>query len=157
MKSAKKAIIIFMIIAGLFGYSQYASASQIGVVVTDSTLLSEDDRGSMHNIQLEFDNPSLLTLTAGETKFVVYVNDERIGGGTLESFVLPTLSQSLVYGTFQTDSKFQAESDGVVKISGVTTYDVLFTSLDVPFVFYPSEEQSRDFYIYNLVFFPLVL
>ncbi len=145
MKSAKKAIIIFMIIAGLFGYSQYASASQIGVVVTDSTLLSEDDRGSMHNIQLEFDNPSLLTLTAGETKFVVYVNDERIGGGTLESFVLPTLSQSLVYGTFQTDSKFQAESDGVVKISGVTTYDVLFTSLDVPFVFYPSEEQSREF------------
>ena len=145
MKSAKKAIIIFMIIAGLFGYSQYASASQIGVVVTDSTLLSEDDRGSMHNIQLEFDNPSLLTLTAGETKFVVYVNDERIGGGTLESFVLPTLSQSLVYGTFQTDSKFQAESDGVVKISGVTTYDVLFTSIDVPFVFYPSEEQAREF------------
>ena len=145
MKSAKKAIIIFMIIAGLFGYSQYASASQIGVVVTDSMLLSEDDRGSMHNLQLEFDNPSLLTLTAGETKFVVYVNDERIGDGTLESFVLPALSQSLVYGTFQTDSKFQAESDGVVKISGVTTYDVLFTSIDVPFVFYPSEEQAREF------------
>jgi len=145
MKSAKKAIIIFMIIAGLFGYSQYASASQIGVVVTDSTLLSEDDRGSMHNLQLEFDNPSLLTLTAGETKFVVYVNDERIGDGTLESFVLPALSQSLVYGTYQTDSKFQAESDGVVKISGVTTYDVLFTSIDVPFVFYPSEEQAREF------------
>jgi len=145
MKPAKKAIIIFMIIAGLFGYSQYASASQIGVVVTDSTLLSEDDRGSMHNLQLEFNNPSLLTLTAGETKFVVYVNDERIGGGTLESFVLPALSQSLVYGTFQTDSKFQAESDGVVKISGVTTYDVLFTSIDVPFVFYPSEEQSKEF------------
>lgn len=145
MKSAKKAIIIFMIIAGLFGYSQYASASQIGVIVTDSTLLSEDDRGSMHNLQLEFNNPSLLTLTAGETKFVVYVNDERTGDGTLESFVLPALSQSLVYGTFQTDSKFQAESDGVVKISGVITYDVLFTFIDVPFVFYPSEEQSREF------------
>ena len=146
MKSTKNAIIISVIIAGgLFGYSQYASASQIGVIVTDSTLLSEDDRGSMHNLQLEFNNPSLLTLTAGETKFVVYVNDERIGGGTLESFVLPALSQSLVYGTFQTDSKFQAESDGVVKISGVTTYDVLFTSIDVPFVFYPSEEQSREF------------
>ena len=146
MKSTKKAIIISVIIAGgLFGYSQYASASQIGVIVTDSTLLSEDDRGSMHNLQLEFNNPSLLTLTAGETKFVVYVNDERTGDGTLESFVLPALSQSLVYGTFQTDSKFQAESDGVVKISGVTTYDVLFTSIDVPFVFYPSEEQSREF------------
>ena len=146
MKSTKNAIIISVIIAGgLFGYSQYASASQIGVIVTDSTLLSEDDRGSMHNLQLEFNNPSLLTLTAGETKFVVYVNDERTGDGTLESFVLPALSQSLVYGTFQTDSKFQAESDGVVKISGVTTYDVLFRSIDVPFVFYPSEEQSREF------------
>ncbi len=145
MKSAKKAIIIFMIIAGLFGYSQYASASQIGVVVTESMLLSEDDRGSMHNLQLEFDNPSFLTLTAGETKFVVYANDERIGNGTLESFVLLALSQSLVYGTFQTDSKFQSENDVVVKISGVTTYDVLFTSIDVPFVFYPSEEQAREF------------
>ena len=146
MKSHKKTVIAFMIIAGLFGYSQYASASQIGVVITESTLLSGDDRGSIHNLQLEFDNPSLLTLTAGDTKFVVYADDEKIGDGTLESFVLTPVGKSLVYGTFQTDLNFKSENDvPVVKISGVTTYDVLFTSIDVPFVFYPSEEQASEF------------
>ena len=146
MKSSKKVAIIMIIIAGLFGYSQYASASQIGVVIVDSTILSEDERGSTQNLQLEFNNPSLLTLTAGETEFVIFADEERIGNGTLEPFVLSALGKSLVDGTFQTDTKNQSESGvSVVKISGVTTYDVLFTSIDVPFVYYPTEEQARKF------------
>jgi len=32
-----------------------------------------------------------------------------------------------------------------VKISGVTKYDLLVTSIDVPFVYYPTEEQAREF------------
>jgi hypothetical protein len=146
MKKSKKVAIIFIIIAVLFGYSQYASASQIGVVIVENSLVAEDDNGSTHSLQLEFDNPSFLTLTAGNTEFIVYADDEIIGDGTLEPFVLPPLSKSLADGTFQTDSKSQSENDGtVVKISGITTYDVLFTSIDVPFVFYPSEEQAREF------------
>ncbi len=146
MKSAKKVAIIMIIVGGLFGFSQYASASQIGVIIVDSTILSEDERGSTPDLQLEFDNPSLLTLTAGETKFVIYADEKRIGDGTLEAFVLPALGKSLVDGTFQTDSKNQSENDvPIVKISGVTTYDVLFTSIDVPFVYYPTEYQAREF------------
>jgi len=146
MKSSKKGVIIFMIIAVLFGYSQYALASQIGVVITESTLLEEDDTSSTHDIKLEFDNPSLLMLTAGDTEFIIYADDEKIGDGTLEPFVLSPLDKSLVDGTFQTESKSQSENDPtIVKISGVTTYDVLFTSIDVPFIFYPSEEQAREF------------
>ena len=69
-----------------------------------------------------------------------------IGDGTLESFVLTPVGKSLVYGTFQTDLNFKSENYvPVVKISGVTTYDVLFTSIDVPFVFYPSEKQASEF------------
>ena len=145
MKSSKKIAIIMIIVAGLFGYSQYASATQIGVTVTDSTLLLEDEEGSMHNLQLEFDNPSLLVLTSGETEFVVYANDERIGDGELESFILQPLGKSLVDGTFQTDKKNQSSDVPAVKISGITTYDVLFTSIDVPFEYYPTEEQAREF------------
>ncbi|HSB49992.1 MAG TPA: hypothetical protein VLC72_01495 [Nitrosopumilaceae archaeon] len=146
MKSSKKVVIIVIIVAGLFGYSQYASASQIGVIIVDSKILSEDERGSIKSLQLEFDNPSLLTLTAGETEFVIYSDDKKIGDGTLETFVLPALGKSLVDGTFQTESKNESESDAsVVKISGVTTYDVLFTSIDVPFVYYPTEDQARKF------------
>ena len=146
MKSSKKGIIIFMIIAVLFGYSQYALALQIGVVIAESALLEEDDTSSTHDIKLEFDNPSLLMLTAGDTEFVIYADDEKIGDGTLEPFVLSPLDKSLVDGTFQTESKSQSENEpAIVKISGVTTYDVLFTSIDVPFIFYPSEEQAREF------------
>lgn len=146
MKSAKKVAIILIIVGGLFGFSQYASATQIGVIIIDSTILSEDERGSTQNLQLEFDNPSLLTLTAGETKFVIYADEKRIGDGTLEAFILPALGKSLVDGTFQTDTKNQAENDTpIVKISGVTTYDVVFTSIDVPFVYYPTEYQAREF------------
>lgn len=150
MKSSKKVVIIMIIVAGLFGYSQYASATQIGVIIVDSTILSEDERGSTQNLKLEFNNPSLLTLTAGETKFVIYADDNRIGDGTLEAFVLPALGKSLVDGTFQTDTKNQSENDApVVKISGVTTYDILFTSIDVPFVYYPTENQAREFIHHN--------
>ena len=150
MKSSKKVVIIMIIVAGLFGYSQYASASQIGVIIVDSTILSEDERGSTQNLKLEFNNPSLLTLVAGETEFVIYADDNRIGDGTLEAFILPALGKSLVDGTFQTDTKNQSENDApVVKISGVTTYDILFTSIDVPFVYYPTENQAREFIHHN--------
>jgi len=150
MKSSKKVVIIMIIVAGLFGYSQYASASQIGVIIVDSMIVSEDERGSTQNLKLEFNNPSLLTLTAGETEFVIYVDDNRIGDGTLEAFVLPALGKSLVDGTFQTDTKNQSENDApIVKISGVTTYDILFTSIDVPFVYYPTENQAREFIHHN--------
>ncbi len=150
MKSSKKVVIIVIIVAGLFGYSQYASASQIGVIIVDSTILSEDERGSTQNLKLEFNNPSLLILTAGETEFVIYADDNRIGDGTLEAFVLPALGKSLVDGTFQTDTKNQSENDApIVKISGVTTYDILFTSIDVPFVYYPTENQAREFIHHN--------
>ena len=145
MKSSKKVAIILIVVAGLFGFSQYASATQIGVIVVDSTVLSEDERGATKQLQLEFDNPSLLTLTSGETEFVVYADEKRIGDGTLEPFVLQPLGKSLVDGTFQTDTKSQSENVPIVKISGITTYDVWFTSIDVPFVFYPTENQAMKF------------
>ena len=142
--SAKGIIIIFVIGMSLFGYSQYASASQIGVTITQSHLLEENEKGSMFNVELEFSNPSLLVLTAGKTEFFVMANEEMIGKGDLESFVLPALGSTLVSGTFLRDSNVDSQ-DSTVKISGVTKYNVVFTSIDVPFVFYPTEEQAREF------------
>ena len=143
--SAKGIIIIFVIGVGLFGYSQYASASQIGVTITQSHLLEKNEKGSMYSVELEFSNPSLLVLTAGETEFFVIANDEIIGKGDLESFVLPALGSSSVSGTFLRDSNVDSQEVSIVKISGVTKYNVIFTSIDVPFVFYPTEEQAREF------------
>lgn len=140
----KGAIIIFVIGIGLFGYSQYASASQIGVTITQSHLLEENEKGSTYDVELEFSNPSLLVLTAGKTEFFVVANEEMIGKGELESFVLPALGSSSVSGTFLRDSDVDSEVSSV-KISGITKYNVIFTSVDIPFVFYPTEEQAREF------------
>jgi hypothetical protein len=142
--SVKGIIIIFVIGMSLFGYSQYASASQIGITITQSHLLEENEKGSKYDVELEFSNPSLLVLTAGKTEFFVLANEEMIGKGDLESFVLPALGSTLVSGTFLRDSSVDSQ-DSTVKISGVTKYNVIFTSIDVPFVFYPTEEQAREF------------
>jgi hypothetical protein len=145
MKSSKKGglIVLFILGMSIFGYSQYASVSQIEVSINQSELLNENEKGSNYNIELEFKNPSLLILTAGETEFFVISNDEIIGKGNLESFTLQPLDNSFVKGTFHTDAN--SDEAHSVKISGVTKYDLLVTSLDVPFVYYPTEEQAREF------------
>ena len=144
MESSKKKglIVLFVLGVSIFGYSQYASASQIEVSIAESELVNEDENGSNYNIELEFANPSLLILTTGETEFFIISNDEIIGKGELESFTLQPLESSFVKGVFHTDSNDESQS---VKISGVIKYDVLFTSVDVPFVYYPTEEQAREF------------
>ena len=127
----------------IFGYSQYVSASQIEVSITQSELLSEDEKGAKYNIELEFVNPSLLLLTAGETEFFVIINDEMVGKGQLESFTLQPLESSNVKGIFHTDSNDDESKS--VKITGIMKYDILLTTIDVPFVFYPTDEQAREF------------
>ena len=96
---------LFVLGMSIFGYSQYASASQIEVSITQSELLNENEKGSNYNVELKFENPSLLILTAGETEFFVIANDEMVGKGQLEPFTLQPLDSSFVKGTFYTDSE----------------------------------------------------
>ncbi|MDH3361302.1 MAG: hypothetical protein OEW86_06075 [Nitrosopumilus sp.] len=145
MKSSKKVgIILFLLGMSIFGYSQYASASQIGMSISQSELLDKTENGSNYNVELRFENPSLLTMTAGETEFFVIANDEIIGKGQLEIFTLYPLNHTFVKGTFHTDPNTNEESQ-LVKITGVTKYDLVVASIEVPFVYYPTQEQAREF------------
>lgn len=145
MNSSKKGglVVLFIIGVSIFGYSQYASASQIGVIITQSELLSENEEGADYNIELRFENPSLLVLTSGTTEFFVIADDQMVGKGKLEPFMLHPLDSSYVKGTFHTDSNDNESKS--VKITGVTKYDVFITSIEIPFVYYPTEEQAREF------------
>ncbi|KAF6243043.1 hypothetical protein C6988_04965 [Nitrosopumilus sp. b1] len=147
MQKSRKATLLILLVVGVgfFGYSQYASASQINAIITESSLLEENERGSAHNIQLEFDNPSLLLLTAGETDFIITADEKQIGEGELQSFVLPPMSKAKVDGVFLTYSDQKSDETQTIRITGVTQYDVLFTKIDVPFVYYPTEVQAREF------------
>ena len=143
-KARKFGIFVFIIALGIFGFSQFAAASQIGVEITQSKLIEQNEDESKYDVELKFQNPSFLVLTAGKTEFFVVADDEIIGKGKLDSFVLPSLGNSYVKGTFTTNSDSKSESS-VVKITGITKYNVMMTSIDVPFVFYPTEEQAREF------------
>ena len=150
MSSKKKKIIIICVIGiALFGYSQYVLVSQIGVITTQSHLLEEKEEGATYNVELEFNNPSLLFLTAGKTEFTVIANEKMIGKGELESFVLPALGKSATSGIYLRDTDVDSKEISTVKISGVTKYNVIFTSVDVPFVFYPTDEQASGFISQN--------
>ena len=146
MNNSKKGIIIALIIGmGVFGYSQYASASQIGVMITEKDLIEKTDQGSSYNVELEFENPSLLMLTTGETDFFVISDGKTVGEGTLDPFTLPALGSISTTGTLQTEPSKKSDEVPIVKISGITKYDVLFSTIDIPFVFYPTEDQAREF------------
>ena len=143
MKSVKKksTIILFLLLAGILVYSQYQSASEISVSISENAIINEDN--SNYKIELEFTNPSLLTLPAGETEFFVFFDDEVVGEGNLESFTLYPISNTYVVGTFTTDSN--SDESKSVKISGITKYDLWVTTINVPFDYYPTKEQTRKF------------
>ena len=106
MKSLKKKsiIILFLLLVSIFGYSQYESVSKISVSISENAIINEDKNNLNYKIELEFRNPSLLTLPTGETEFFVFHDDEIVGKGNLESFTLYPISSTYVEGTFTTNS-----------------------------------------------------
>ena len=145
MKSLKKksTIILFLLLVSILGYSQYESVSKISVSISENAIINEDKNNSNYKIELEFQNPSLLTLAAGETEFFVFYDDDMAGKGNLESFTLYPISSIYVEGTFTTDTN--SDESKSVKISGITKYDLLVTTIEIPFNYYPTDEQTRKF------------
>ena len=139
----KSAVILFFLIVGIIGYSQIQLASEISINLSENEIINNNKIETNYKIELEFKNPSLLTLPAGETEFFVSYDDQIVGKGNLESFTLNPLSSSFVEGTFTTETSSNESKS--VKISGITKYDLLITSIDIPFEYYPSEEQTRKF------------
>ena len=148
MRVTKKiGIIILFLGIGIFGYSQYISASNIGVIVTQNEFLEKKDTVSVYNVQLEFENPSLLVLNAGETDFTITVEDTKIANGVLEPFILSSMSKATVNGIYLKEDQTEIvdNQSPTVKISGITKYDVFFTSIEIPFIYFPSPDQAREF------------
>jgi hypothetical protein len=143
MKSVKKksTIILFLLLLSIFGYSQFQSASQISVSISENAIINEND--SEYEIELEFTNPSLLTLPAGKSEFFIFYDNEIVGKGDLESFTLYPISSISVKGTFTTDTN--SDESKSVKISGIIKYDLLVTTIEIPFDYYPTKEQTRKF------------
>ncbi len=145
MKSSKEKniIILFLLFVSILGYSQYQSASEISVNISKNTIINDDKNNLNYKIELEFENPSLLTLPVGETKFFIFYDNEMVGKGDLESFTLYPISNTHVNGTFTTDQK--SDESKSVKISAIIKYDLLGIFIEIPFNYYPTDEQTRKF------------
>jgi len=139
----KSAVILFFLLVGIIGYSQVQLASDISINLSENEIINENEVETNYKIELEFKNPSLLTLLAGETEFFVSFDNQIVGKGNLEAFTLNPLSSSFVQGTFTTETS--SNESKTVKISGITKYDLFIIAIDVPFDYYPSEEQTRKF------------
>lgn len=146
-RSTKIAIVAGVVASlGIFGYFQYVLASQISVEVVENHLLEDNGSASTYSVQLEFNNPSLLVLTTGETRFTVIMNDEVIGYGKMDPFTLPALNGTITQATFTFEGEPDADdAEPSVQISGTTRYDLFSSPIDIPFVYSPTSEQAREF------------
>ena len=145
MKSSKKKsiIVLFLLLVSIFGYLQYQSVSEISVNISENTMINEDKGNLNYKIELEFENPSLLILPVGQTEFFIFYDNEIIGKGNLESFTLYPISNTHVKGTFTTDQKSD-ELKSVI-ISTIIKYELFDISIEIPFDYYPTDEQTRKF------------
>lgn len=149
-KKSKAAIVAIAIVIGIFGYIQYASITQLDVSIKDSKVVERTSAGSLYQMQLEFENPSLMILNVGKTDFLVSVDDENLGAGILEPFVIPAMSEVVVEAPFLADNAVldkyaDNEVSPSVKLSGITRYNLVFTTFDISFTYYPTQDEAREF------------
>ena len=152
MERRSKVVIIVCIIAavGIFSYSQYLSATHLSISILESKAIQRNDNNSLYNMTLQFKNPSLLPLNVGKTDFIISINDETLGTGTLQPLVIPPMGKAVSQAPFLADNtvlhKYD-KSDNVpnIKLTGTSKYEILIISVNVPFTYYPTEQEAREF------------
>ncbi|HEX5457021.1 MAG TPA: hypothetical protein VFX64_01400 [Candidatus Nitrosotalea sp.] len=153
MERRSKVIIIAVCIVaavGIFTYSQYMSATHLSISILESKIIQRNDNNSLYNMTLQFQNPSLLPINVGQTDFVISVNGENLGTGTLQALVIPPIGKIASQAPFTADNTIlhkYDKSDSVpnVKLSGTSKYGISIISVNVPFTYYPTEQEAREF------------
>ena len=150
-KRTKVAVIAIIVAAvGVFGYVQYLSVSHLHVSIVQSKVVQRTNQGTLYNLQLQFNNPSLLILNVGQTDFMVSANGEDLGSGVLPASVIPAMGKTVSQTPFLADNsvldKYNKKSDiPSLKLTGTSQYKILFTTLSVPFTYYPTQDEARQF------------
>ncbi len=149
-KNSKIIMIIAIVAVGAFGYYQYVSVTHLHVAIVDSKIVERTNDGTLYNMQLEFKNPSLLILNVGKTDFVISVEGQDLGSGILEPSTIPAMGKTVEKTPFLADNAIldkYNKNDNVpsVKLTGMTKYDFLFTSINIPFTYYPTQQEAREF------------
>ncbi len=152
MKKKSKIGIILIIIgaAAVFGYSQYVSVTHLHVSIAESKIVKRTNDGTLYDIKLEFQNPSLLILNVGKTDFVISIEGQGLGTGTLDPLTIPAIGKIDKNAPFLANNTIldkYNKNDNIpsVKLDGITKYDFLFVSINIPFTYYPTQAEAREF------------
>ncbi|MDE1845167.1 MAG: hypothetical protein KGI10_07560 [Thaumarchaeota archaeon] len=153
MERRSKIVIIVVCIvasAGIFAYSQYLSATHLSISILESKVIQRNADNSLYNMTLQFQNPSLLPINVGQTDFVISINNENLGTGTLQPIVIPPMGKIASQAPFTADNTIldkYNKSDSVpnVKLTGTSKYGISIISVNVPFTYYPTEQEAREF------------
>ena len=153
MERRSKVIIIAVCIVaavGIFAYSQYLSATHLSISILESKIIQRNANNSLYNMTLQFQNPSLFPINVGHTDFVISINNENLGTGTLQPLVIPSMGKIASQAPFTADNAILGKydkSDNVpnVKLSGTSKYGISIISVNVPFTYYPTEQEAREF------------
>ena len=153
MERRSKAVIIAVCIVaavGIFAYSQYLSATHLSISILESKVIQRNAGNSLYNMTLQFQNPSLLPINVGQTDFVISINNENLGTGTLQPLVIPPMGKIASQAPFTADNTILAKYDKSnvvpnVKLSGTSKYGISVISVNVPFTYYPTEQEAREF------------
>ncbi|MHB8545383.1 MAG: hypothetical protein ACYDAJ_01280 [Nitrosotalea sp.] len=152
MERRSKIIIIVCVVAavGIFGYSQYLSATNLSISILESKIIQRSVNNSLYNMTLQFQNPSLLPINVGQTDFVISINNENLGTGTLQPLVIPPMGKISSQAPFTADNaildKYNKSSNVPnIKLTGTSKYRISIISVNVPFTYYPTEQEAREF------------
>ncbi|MDH2906627.1 MAG: hypothetical protein PXX83_00840 [Candidatus Nitrosotalea sp.] len=150
-RRSKIIIIVCVIVAvGIFGYSQYLSATNLSISILESKIIQRGENNSLYNMTLQFQNPSLLPINVGQTNFVISINNENLGTGTLQPLVIPPMGKISSHTPFTADNtildKYNKSSNVPnIKLTGTSKYRISILSVNVPFTYYPTEQEAREF------------
>jgi len=152
MQKNSKIVMIIAIVGaiGAFGYFQYVSVTHLHVAIINSKIVERTNDGTLYNMQLEFKNPSLMILNVGKTDFVISVEDQDLGSGILEPSIIPAMGKTVEKTPFLAENAIldkynKNDNTPSVKLTGTTKYDFLFASINIPFTYYPTQKEAREF------------
>jgi LEA14-like dessication related protein len=147
-----KIIIIVCVVAaaGIFAYSQYLSATNLSISILESKVIQKNKDNSLYNMTLQFQNPSLLPISVGQTDFVISIDNENLGTGTLQPLVIPPMGKISSQAPFTADNAILDKYNNntsvpSVKLTGTSKYGISIISVNVPFTYYPTEQEAREF------------
>jgi len=149
-RRSKIAIVCIISAVAVFGFVQYISLSHLHVSIVQSKVMERTNQGTLYNLQLQFNNPSLIILNVGKTDFLVLANGENLGTGVLQPSTIPALGKTISQTPFLADNAVLDKYNGTdntpsLKLTGTSKYDLIFTSVNVPFTYYPTQQEARDF------------